>query len=118
MKYSVIRKHRSESSEVLSVYTGDELWIMPRETHYPGWIWCKDEKGVQAWVPKSYVSIEGNQGRMKRDYISRELELEVGDQVDLLEIESEWGWVLDRRGVYGWIPMECLERVETGEISD
>jgi hypothetical protein len=118
VKYTVIRKHRPESSEILSAFAGDELRIMPRETHYPGWIWCKDEKGAQAWVPKEYVSIVGNQCRMKRDYISRELELEVGEQVDLLEIESEWAWVLDRRGVYGWIPMECLERVETDEVPD
>jgi hypothetical protein len=117
MKYSVIGSHRPESSDFLSACVGDELSLGKKETTYPGWIWCTDHRGAQAWVPKAYVSIEGARCFMTRDYVSRELELEVGDKVELLEMESGWAWVLDGSNVNGWIPMECLGPVETDDVS-
>lgn len=117
MTYSASRRHRPESSGFLSVSAGDELSWERKETVYPGWIWCTDHKGAQAWVPEAYVSFAGDRCRMTRDYVSRELGLEVGDKVELLEIESGWAWVVDGRHVKGWIPMECLEREEPDEVS-
>ena len=117
MKYCVIRSHRPESSDFLSACTGDELSFERKETTYSGWIWCTGQRGAQAWVPEAYVSIEGTRCFMTRDYSSRELELEVGDKVELLEIESGWAWVLDSSNVNGWIPMERLEPVEPNDAA-
>ncbi len=113
MKYVAIKNHRSESDEVLIASTGDELSFERRETIYQGWIWCTDLNGIQAWVPETYVSISGDSCRMIRDYISRELDIDVGDKVEVLEIESSWAWVLDRHDKFGWIPMECIEPLDS-----
>jgi hypothetical protein len=54
---------------------------------------------------------------MIRDYTSREMEIRVGDIVDMIEIESEWAWVSNEEGECGWIPMESLERIVLDDFS-
>lgn len=112
MKYLVIRRHHPESSEILATSSGDELNYERKDTTYPGWIWCTDNRGTQAWVPEAFVSFKGNVCCMVRDYISRELELEEGDKVELLAIESGWAWVLESNDEMGWIPLDNLEQLE------
>jgi hypothetical protein len=111
VKYVAVRNHNPEATSVLHVFNGDELNYERRKTIYPGWIWCTDRNGVQAWVPEAFVTIEGNRCYMMRDYISREMVIEVGDIVDVTEIESGWAWVSNKEGENGWTPMECLERL-------
>jgi uncharacterized protein YgiM (DUF1202 family) len=48
---------------------------------------------------------------MIRDYISKELVTNVGEEVDVVEIESGWAWVTNGKGEKGWIPIECLRQV-------
>jgi hypothetical protein len=111
VKHVAIRDHNPESHDVLDVSAGDELSYERRKTIYPGWIWCTDSRGDQAWIPEAYVSIEGHMCRMIRDYISKELLTNVGDKVDVVEIESGWAWVVNGKGEKGWIPIECLRQV-------
>lgn len=47
---------------------------------------------------------------MLRDYDSIELEIDVGDKIDVIEIVSGWAWVKDSRNRRGWVPLECLEK--------
>jgi len=49
---------------------------------------------------------------MVRDYLSRELELEEGDRVELLATESGWAWVLESNDEMGWIPLDILESLD------
>jgi hypothetical protein len=49
---------------------------------------------------------------MLRDYVSRELALEAGREVHGLFTESGWAWVRTPKGEEGWVPLDCLERVE------
>jgi hypothetical protein len=109
MKYLVIRTHNPESGGYLKAAVNDELDFERRETIYPGWIWCTDKNDVQAWVPEAFVSITGSTCRMLRDYCSREIEVRVGDRVEVLETESGWAWVMDHNQERGWTPMDCLE---------
>ena len=62
------------------------------------------------------MAIDGDRCRMIRDYLSKELDLEVGHIVELLEMESGWAWILDCRNDVGWMPMECLEPITPDEI--
>ena len=117
MKYVATRNHNPEATDVLRVINGDELNYERRKTIYLGWIWCTDGKGIQAWVPEAFVTIEGNNCHMIRDYISREIAIDVGDIVDVIEIESGWAWVSNSVGEYGWIPMDCLEKYVPEDVS-
>lgn len=117
MQYRVIKDHNPESAEVLSVLQGEVLRFERRKTIYPGWIWCTDSQGIQAWVPEDFVTIEGSHCRLNRDYNSRELPLEIGDTVEIVEIVAAWALGIKRDGQKGWVPIECLELHEPEEDS-
>jgi hypothetical protein len=117
VKYVAIRNHIPEVADVLNLFDGDKLSYERRNSIYPGWIWCIDSKGLQAWVPEAFVTIEGSSCRMIRDYISRELVAEEGDIVEMIELESGWGWAISDTNESGWIPMECLERLIPQDFS-
>ncbi|MGD2252543.1 MAG: SH3 domain-containing protein [Anaerolineales bacterium] len=110
MKYVAIGNHIPEATGVLHAIRGDELNYERRETIYEGWIWCTDRNGTQAWVPEAFVRIEGNRCYLIRDYVSQEMAIEVGDVLDVIEIESKWAWASNKEGEFGWVPMDCLER--------
>jgi hypothetical protein len=108
-KRSVLHAHRPDPTDVFSCRAGENLAFERRGTKYPGWIWCTDEQGAQAWVPEAYVSIVDNSCTLRRDYSSRELHVEEGDLVEVMGYESGWAWVRDEHDRVGWIPGECLE---------
>jgi hypothetical protein len=54
---------------------------------------------------------------MLRDYVSRELPVDPGDEVTSDLTESDWAWVRSGDGKKGWVPLGCLQEVaeqETG----
>ena len=108
--HRVTEAHRPEPGARLSVRAGDLLAFERRETEWPGWIWCTDSAGRQAWVPERWVEIKGAQCRMRRAYDSRELSVRPGDQVEVLETESGWARVRTRPDEVGWVPLRCLSR--------
>jgi hypothetical protein len=54
---------------------------------------------------------------MIRDYVSREIAIQVGDVLEVIEIVSEWAWASNKEGGFGWIPLECLERAMSEDVS-
>jgi hypothetical protein len=109
MEHIAIKEHHPESDDVLRGVAGDVWACERRPTVYPGWVWCTDRNGAQAWVPEAFLSIEGEAGRLVRDYLSRELDLAPGDRVEILETESAWAWVRHPRLGLGWVPADCLK---------
>ena len=43
-----------------------------------------------------------------RDYNSRELEVQEGEIVSIMEVVSGWAWVLNEGNEKGWVPIGCL----------
>jgi hypothetical protein len=112
MKFIVSTSHAPESTEFIKAKSGDKLLFERRETKYPGWIWCTDGHGNQAWVPEAYVSIISETCRLVRDYDSRELEVICGEHVRMLEEIAGWSRVVNSEAREGWVPMECLNPVD------
>jgi hypothetical protein len=104
----VIHSHTPETKDFLACSAGDVVAFERRETIYPGWIWCTDEYGKQAWVPEAYVNISGEKCQFVRDYNSRELVVHPGEKVRIIEVVSKWARVVNERGKKGWVPFECL----------
>jgi hypothetical protein len=105
----VILDHHPETDDVLDVARGEILKFEHRETIYPGWIWCIQASGHQAWVPEAFVVFEEGGCRMQRDYVSRELAIKEGEVVEVAEVTSGWGWVCNQMGEWGWVPLQCLD---------
>ena len=107
--------HEPDSGDLLNLRKGACLEFERRPTEWEGWIWCKSPEGASGWVPEAWVTVEGRNCIMLRDYVSRELKVEVGEVVEGQLIESGWAWVRTGDGVEGWVPVECLEEMEKQE---
>jgi len=101
--------HRPDSGFVLEAGRGARLRFERRPTMWAGWVWCPWEGGAGAWVPESWVRIEGDTCVMLRDYTSREVPVDRGDRVISRFTESGWAWVRTEGGDEGWVPLENLE---------
>lgn len=112
-RFRVKKPHGPESGDVLSVKQGARLEFERRPAEWEGWIWCTSPGGASAWVPESWVTVEGRSCVMLKDYVSRELTLEAGQEVTGEFTENGWVWVRNGDGDEGWVPLECLE--QTGE---
>jgi hypothetical protein len=82
-----------------------------RETEYEGWLWCQNSDGVNAWVPETYLekTQDSGQFRFLKDYNSRELRVNEGQEVLMLYEDSGWAWVRNTLGEEGWIPLENVK---------
>jgi hypothetical protein len=110
VRFRVIKPHRPESEDWVSLKKGAKLRFERRPTEWEGWIWCSSSEGRTAWVPESWVNLEGAVCVMVKDYVSREISVDTGDEVDSEFGESGWAWVRTAAGEEGWVPLECLEK--------
>ena len=111
LKYRVIKEHKSSYPYFLLATEGDEVSVGKEDPEMPGWYWCKDKKGVEAWVPTTHLDIDGVRGRITKDYNSAELDVSIGETVQCLGESHGWIECLNSRWKYGWIPVEKLEPV-------
>jgi hypothetical protein len=64
-------------------------------------------------VPEAFIQHQGDSGIAQRDYESTELTVQVGDELALGELESDWYWCTNRYGCSGWVPAENIELIES-----
>ncbi|MHA3964025.1 MAG: SH3 domain-containing protein [Candidatus Thorarchaeota archaeon SMTZ1-45] len=107
----VIKNHRSEFQVPLVVKKGEIVEGQERETDLEGWLWCRNSSGAHGWVPKAYLESTSKSGQFQfiRDYNARELTIEAGKEVLVLDEESGWAWVRTSLGDEGWIPLRNLQ---------
>jgi hypothetical protein len=108
--FRVIKAYRSAFPDPLVVKKGERLSILPRDTEWPGWIWCVHDSGKSGWVPENWTEKTGPACMMLRDYNATELTVRPGESISGF-LES--GWVCGEcpDGRKGWVPLECLEEV-------
>jgi hypothetical protein len=99
----------SARREYLKARSGDELTPGRRDADWPGWIYCTNRDGVGAWVPETYLMLEGLACKLNRDYDATELTVEAGDMLEAEVEESGWIWCTDKSGRHGWIPATHAE---------
>jgi hypothetical protein len=108
-KHQVNKAHEPEAAERFVVSKGDQVGYERKPTIWAGWVWCTTSDGKSAWVPESWLNLQGNQGVFIRDYDSRELPVKEGDVVDVELEAAGWVWVKSEKYGAGWIPMDCLD---------
>ncbi len=109
VNYLVKRSYTAAYPESLVIRQGTRIRFERKPTEWPGWIWCTVESGKSAWVPEAWVEINGNCCVLKRDYDSRELTVQPGDALEVVFTESGWGWVRNREGREGWVPLDRID---------
>lgn len=56
--------------------------------------------------------MDGEQGTMKEDYSSFELDIKQGELLKALRSTGGWLWCENEQGKRGWVPQELLKRIE------
>jgi hypothetical protein len=107
----VTKNHKSESPVPMIAAKGEIVQGERRETEYEGWLWCQNSAGVNAWVPETYLEKTSDSGQFQflKDYNSRELTIDEGQEVIVLEEDSGWIWIRTTLGEEGWIPLENVQ---------
>ena len=107
----VTTEHRPPERLVLEVQEGAAVTIGELDAEWPSFRWCVDELGVGGWVPDRYLRHEElGRARCLRAYSTRELTVDPGDEVELVERDDEsgWHWCRDGAGREGWVPARSL----------
>ena len=112
MRKRVSRAYRSAYPEPIAGKAGDALELGGRDDQWPAFVWAKAASGREGWVPDAYLEITGSSGRLTRDYVARELTLEDGAVVEVLEETGGWAWCRSDDGELGWLPLTHLASVD------
>jgi hypothetical protein len=109
MNYTVIKAHQPVESKDWIASKGGMAIYEKKPTEYEGWLWCTNKEGKSAWAPEEWVEILKGDCRFKRDYNAIELTVQIGESVEGDIEVSGWIWVAKGKGVYGWVPRDCLK---------
>jgi uncharacterized protein YgiM (DUF1202 family) len=108
-KAIVVKDYNTPYHDPLKLKKGDEVEVSPKESDWPGWVWCTNEEDKGGWVPTSYLYDYREKIVALRDYDATELDVVKGETVTILYEESGWGWCRKESGECGWLPLENLE---------
>lgn len=103
--------HRPPDRPTLAVAEGALVTTGSLDDEWPAFRWCVDENGVGGWIPDRYLGREEpGRARCLRRYSTRELAVDEGDVLELLERDDEsgWHWCRAASGREGWVPVRSL----------
>lgn len=110
-----VRSYHPSRTTVLTARAGDVLRPLRRDAEWPGWVWCADEAGMEAWVPERWLRYSGGKAVLIKDYNSSELALQPGQPMTVLIEESGWVLAALPNGDTGWAPADCVETAQPDE---
>ncbi len=117
MKYLVIKAHRSEFPDPITLKQGDRLTIGEKYNgpeQWDGWYFCTTPGHAGGWVPQQIIErLYGDEGRALEDYTAAELDVDAGDLLTGAKTLNGWIWCRHlSEDSEGWVPLENLQRVE------
>lgn len=110
-KYRVVEGHEASFPYAMVAERGDRVSVGREDPDMPGWFWCKDGEGVEAWVPGTYLEVDDGEATFNQDYNSVELDAVEGETVQYLGEAVGWAECLNSKWQYGWLPKNKLERL-------
>jgi hypothetical protein len=111
MPARVLKAYRTQYPDPIQLARGDKVSLGKRDSDYPGWVWATSSvSGKSGWVPEQLLKTRGDEGEALRDYSAKELSVEEGDIVTVLEELLGWARIESSSGEVGWIPARHLAR--------
>ena len=109
MKRRIKKAHTSSYPNPISFEKGEVVGLGAEDTEYPGWVWTRTRDGNEGWAPLSYLEVtELKKATAKRSYCAIELNVEHGEEVEVVNELNGWAWCANEAGEYGWLPKEVL----------
>lgn len=114
MHYEVVKEHRSNYPQPITLVKGDSVIVGERYAGVEGWnnwVFCtKLDHSAQGWVPEQLLQRDGELGVLTADYTAKELNVDIGDEVVSSKELNGWMWC-EKLGDHatGWVPKENLK---------
>ncbi|MBI9067594.1 MAG: hypothetical protein JEZ09_09905 [Salinivirgaceae bacterium] len=107
----VIKEYKSEFPNPISFKKGEKVLIESKETNYKGWVWVTVKNENSGWVPEQFLKIENDEGTTLVNYNAIELNISIGEKLELVNEVNGWYWVENVKGNLGWIPKENVRLI-------
>ena len=116
MKYQVIKKHRSEFPNPITITKGDKLIIGEKSDEneaWNDWYFCEAQNNIKGWVPKQIIKwLNNNEGEALENYTAQEIDIDEGDILTGTKILNGWLWCQNPASKEeGWAPIENLIQI-------
>ena len=109
--YRVIEEHEASFDYAFIAGKGESVSVGKEDHEMPGWFWCKNAAGLEAWIPSTHVDINDKTAVFNQPYNSTEHDAKPGDIVQCLGEYLGWIECLNNKWGYGWIPSPKLEKI-------
>ena len=120
MRYKVIKERKSDYPNPIEIKK-DEIVSVGEEyvdnKNWSNWIKCTNKDNVSGWVPKQILKIDKNLARVLEDYSANELNINVGEEIEVIKILNGWTWSKNFNDELGWIPLENIKEVKLKMIT-
>lgn len=110
--YRVVEEHKASFDYAFVAERGEVVTVGKEDDASPGWYWCRNRSGMEAWVPETHISIEGSKGVLNQPYNSIEHDVKPGEVVQYLGASLGWIECLNKEWKYGWIPRDKMEKIQ------
>ena len=109
--YRVIEEHKASFDYAFIAEKGESVSVGKEDTEMPGWFWCKNAAGLEAWIPNTHIDINGEAAVFNQPYNSTEHDAKPREMVQYLGESLGWIECLNEEWRYGWIPSPKLEKI-------
>ena len=93
-KLIATQRHISKYPNPIKFQKGDNLSFGKKDTEFEGWIWVIDNDKNEGWAPTQFLYfLSDDEGIAIQDYCAIELDVNPGDELELIYVLNEWGWV-------------------------
>ena len=110
MRATVFRDHVPPDRPPIRISVGEVVTLGARDTQWPAFVFVTTADG-EGWVPARHIAADDGRGTITAAYDTSELAVVAGEQVAVIEkdTESGWWWCRNNGGSEGWIPATSFE---------
>ena len=108
----VVQQHRAPDRPAIQVQAGDRVTLGERDTEWPEFVWTSLASGLGGWIPSPLFDADTGEASALEAYDTRELNADVGDELQLHREQAQWWWATNASGDSGWIPARAVEMIE------
>jgi hypothetical protein len=104
--------YEEKDSDPIHLKPGDQVQAGPVDSTWPGWVWARDAKGNDGYVPEQILKPLGD-GRFEAlsGFDPSVLTIRRGDRLESLRQIHGWHWCRDESGAEGWVAGYLLRPV-------
>ncbi len=104
----------------VAVRAGDAVTVdkkRSKDTDVLGWLWVRGPDDREGWAPEAWLTGDGDQRLMSRDFNAIELTVAAGETVEMLFGESGFVWCRKPDGQEGWLWQAVLALLPGAQLS-